>query len=232
MRDKPIKRRSPTYPFFKLDHYPAKPRIDSGSQAVNGLQAISSKWRLAMKTKLLRFISSIAIGLLSSIGVANADTITVFNVKGSFASVEFAMPPLTPPVALTGTLTIDVTVGTVTDSDLLIPTFSPLNAIDSQETVPNDTGLLYQLTVKNTIGDSGYIDLIVPNEQSNPLIGHRDIDIDQGEFTSHSGTVTFGLTGSITAVPEPATWAMMLLGLLGIGFPGFRRTRNLPIAAA
>jgi hypothetical protein len=107
-----------------------------------------------------------------------------------------------------------------------------LNAIDSQETLPNDTGLLYQLTVKNTIGDSGYIDLIVPNEQSNPLIGHRDIDIDQGEFTSHSGTVTFGLTGSITAVPEPATWAMMLLGLLGIGFPGFRRTRNLPIAAA
>jgi hypothetical protein len=181
---------------------------------------------VGMEMKLFGFISSVAIGTLSSVGVANADTIKVFDVDGSFASVEFDTPPLTPPVPLTGTLTIDVTTGSVIDSDLLIRTFSPLNIIKSQETLPNSTGLLYQLSVENTIGDSGYIVLIVPYVQSNPLIGHDFIEIDQGLFTSHSGTVPFGLTGSISAVPEPTTWAMVLLGLAGLGFVGSRRATS------
>ena len=29
---------------------------------------------------------------------------------------------------------------------------------------------------------------------------------------------------NISAVPEPATWAMMILGFLGIGFLGYRRS--------
>jgi hypothetical protein len=32
------------------------------------------------------------------------------------------------------------------------------------------------------------------------------------------------VSGSISAVPEPATWAMMLLGFAGLGFAGYRRT--------
>jgi PEP-CTERM motif len=31
---------------------------------------------------------------------------------------------------------------------------------------------------------------------------------------------------SITAVPEPATWAMMLLGFASLGFAGYRRART------
>lgn len=29
-----------------------------------------------------------------------------------------------------------------------------------------------------------------------------------------------------TTVPEPSTWAMMLLGFAGLGYAGYRRTRN------
>ena len=29
-----------------------------------------------------------------------------------------------------------------------------------------------------------------------------------------------------TAAPEPATWAMMLLGFAGLGFAGYRRTKK------
>jgi hypothetical protein len=36
--------------------------------------------------------------------------------------------------------------------------------------------------------------------------------------------LTFTLIGS--AVPEPSTWAMMLLGFAGLGFVGYRRTRK------
>jgi hypothetical protein len=36
----------------------------------------------------------------------------------------------------------------------------------------------------------------------------------------------------ITGIPEPSTWAMMLIGFAGVGFAGYRRTRNPPFAAA
>jgi uncharacterized protein (TIGR03118 family) len=45
-----------------------------------------------------------------------------------------------------------------------------------------------------------------------------------------------GLFGDITAVqtavPEPSTWAMMLLGFAGLGFVAYRRTRKAVLAAA
>jgi hypothetical protein len=31
---------------------------------------------------------------------------------------------------------------------------------------------------------------------------------------------------SVSAVPEPATWAMMILGFFGIGFMAYRRKQN------
>jgi PEP-CTERM motif len=36
-----------------------------------------------------------------------------------------------------------------------------------------------------------------------------------------------GVPGTTAAVPEPATWAMLLLGFAGIGFAGYRRAREL-----
>jgi probable HAF family extracellular repeat protein len=33
-------------------------------------------------------------------------------------------------------------------------------------------------------------------------------------------------TTAATVVPEPSTWAMMLLGFAGLGFAGYRRTRE------
>lgn len=36
--------------------------------------------------------------------------------------------------------------------------------------------------------------------------------------------------GSITAVPEPSTWGMVLLGFAGLGFVGYRRSRRSEIS--
>jgi PEP-CTERM motif len=33
------------------------------------------------------------------------------------------------------------------------------------------------------------------------------------------------VTGGATLIPEPSTWAMMLLGFVGLGFAGYRRAR-------
>jgi PEP-CTERM motif len=40
-----------------------------------------------------------------------------------------------------------------------------------------------------------------------------------------SGTITEG-PGIAPAVPEPSTWAMMILGFCGVGFMAYRRKQN------
>jgi hypothetical protein len=35
-----------------------------------------------------------------------------------------------------------------------------------------------------------------------------------------------------SAVPEPSTWAMMMLGFSGLGYAGFRRAKKSPVAIA
>ena len=40
----------------------------------------------------------------------------------------------------------------------------------------------------------------------------------------------FSLQGSV--VPEPSTWAMMLLGFAGLGFAGYRHARKARPASA
>jgi PEP-CTERM motif len=34
-----------------------------------------------------------------------------------------------------------------------------------------------------------------------------------------------------TAIPEPSTWAMMVLGFVGLGFAGYRVSRRTPRVA-
>ncbi|CUT11398.1 hypothetical protein BF49_2478 [Bradyrhizobium sp.] len=40
------------------------------------------------------------------------------------------------------------------------------------------------------------------------------------------------ITGVITAVPEPATWAMMTLGFFGLGFIAYRRRTGASLRLA
>ena len=40
------------------------------------------------------------------------------------------------------------------------------------------------------------------------------------------------LTATISAVPEPSTWAMMILGFAGVGFMSYRRSRKASLALA
>ena len=52
--------------------------------------------------------------------------------------------------------------------------------------------------------------------------------------TSDLGVALFVVNpgGSITAVPEPSTWAMMLLGFAGLGYAGWRGSRKAGSVAA
>ena len=44
-----------------------------------------------------------------------------------------------------------------------------------------------------------------------------------GLIVASTGAETFGTGTLIAAVPEPSTWAMMILGFLGVGFMAYRK---------
>jgi hypothetical protein len=44
--------------------------------------------------------------------------------------------------------------------------------------------------------------------------------------------VDFVLTAVATSVPEPSTWAMMILGFAGVGFMAYRRQNKMSFRIA
>jgi hypothetical protein len=42
-----------------------------------------------------------------------------------------------------------------------------------------------------------------------------------------SGNYAYLQTGTVSAVPEPSTWAMMILGFVGVGFMAYRRKNQI-----
>ena len=44
-----------------------------------------------------------------------------------------------------------------------------------------------------------------------------------GPFPAVNGTLDSFVVTQIAAVPEPSTWAMMILGFFGVGFMAYRR---------
>jgi hypothetical protein len=72
------------------------------------------------------------------------------------------------------------------------------------------------------------------------LIGFSNFEV-EFNFQAQNGN-TLGQVGvgswtttesaGIAAVPEPSTWAMMLLGFAGIGFLGYRRKSRLALRTA
>ena len=144
---------------------------------------------------------------------------------------------------ITGTLTVDGTTKTVTNVDLtttgtydhhfnIIAQQFPNSGfwIVSTKDIPNDAYLelaldsavslfFGQTTLNHTGTDAGRIfstDCIeLPCSAGNPL----------------GGTFTLSAT-TISAVPEPATWAMLILGFVGVGFVACRRKKRNALSAA
>jgi hypothetical protein len=64
-----------------------------------------------------------------------------------------------------------------------------------------------------------------------PLVGLGGYNVPGGGCCNFIGsTLTGGVT--IAAVPEPSTWAMMLLGFAGVGFMAYRRKSKPALLAA
>ncbi len=53
-----------------------------------------------------------------------------------------------------------------------------------------------------------------------------------GFYTDTASDTVIGFVGTSSAVPEPSTWAAMLVGFAGLGFAGYRRSSRKSFAAA
>jgi hypothetical protein len=96
----------------------------------------------------------------------------------------------------------------------------------------NIIGLVNFLGADNLVFPSG-APLVDDHGFSFSLQNGQDVDIFSGapnglyqvESTNTNGAADFTLTA---AVPEPSTWAMMILGFCGVGFMAYRRKQNRP----
>ena len=64
-----------------------------------------------------------------------------------------------------------------------------------------------------------------PNDQFNGYVDAFTIGI-------AGSNTTFDFENTVSAVPEPSTWAMMILGFAGVGFMAYRRKDRLALRAA
>jgi hypothetical protein len=109
-------------------------------------------------------------------------------------------------------------------------------AIDTQALGVNDLGEIvgdYTLPDGDMFGfldKGGVFSTIGPAGSAAVTVnGINDKGLVVGFYTSATSDAVIGFVGS--PVPEPSTWAMMLLGFAGLGFAGYRKARQGALAA-
>jgi hypothetical protein len=163
---------------------------------------------------------------------ASTGTITAY-FAGSTASYEEVVGLLVNGVS-TGITGLDDHTSTVGQSIVL----GSVNAGDTLTFVdiilnPSTVGPWYSNPVLNADGGNHIYSTSATAGQISPLIpagtyvAFEDLDFRTGsDYNYFDDTFVFTNTSTVTGgVPEPATWAMMLLGFAGLGF-AFRQTRR------
>jgi PEP-CTERM motif len=80
--------------------------------------------------------------------------------------------------------------------------------------ITDTSGLITFGTTTSNSGPSGTLG-------ASPCVACTPIDVPFAADVTNGGAT--GPIGAVSAVPEPSTWAMMILGFLGVGFLAYRR---------
>jgi hypothetical protein len=203
---------------------------------------------------LLKYL--FAVGLVVLPGGAHANTIT-FDVSGQFNNPLVSM--YHPAESLSGTLAVDTTTGVVTSTNLVVAGFSDFTDILHSYEFFAGTWTMTVLNSSGSVLDFLFIPSPLPtpapitgNGQLFGLTGgiitggevyvgcaplgglcHEWSNFPPGNLEEYFGGNS--LRGSLTlssAVPEPSTWAILLLGFAGIGFMAYRRKAKPRLMAA
>ena len=104
-----------------------------------------------------------------------------------------------------------------------------------------DFSALFANTTATFTLSNGFSTSVVANDYSDPNLGTQFLGfLSTTPFSTITLSVPAGetswvvedvTTGTATSVPEPSTWAMMLVGFLGLGYAGYRGSRKKSAAA-
>jgi PEP-CTERM motif len=176
---------------------------------------------------LVGLVSSLVVALCTfDPSMASADVVYTYDVNGTYSAGATQ-----PAGTLTGTLTVDATINSVSGADILASfTSSDFKTLLS---VTNEGANSFEVVIGNS--DPTPVDLFLILDTKATLFGGATTLIDpKTEFlgdgfsvgSGNDGTPSNGTLTIAAAVPEPSTWAMMILGFYGIGFMAYRKKQN------
>ena len=183
-----------------------------------------------MRNSLRAFVLAIVFGVCATVSSAKADIVWTLN------NVAF-----NDTTTLNGSFTVNVygvvTAWDITSLDGALTGYNYTPTINAGGTYPISNYVVFN---HESPAYKGYLNLVFKNPLTvagiNPIVAGGE-SYECAGYGSTSGACTsqsfrlIGENGFASSVPEPATWAMMILGFAGVGFMAYRR-RNQKAALA
>jgi hypothetical protein len=164
-----------------------------------------------------------------SVALVVVGAFLLLSARSAEADVFYDYNLLMPTLSLSsGTLTADVgsTTMTVTAADFDSTEFGSGFVLAGPQGISTDFFTAGQYFISLSNGTEGMVLFLDPTN----LFSGQTTVIDPESFLVSSGEPAGSVGGtlviSVAAVPEPSTWAMMILGFCGIGAMTYRRRKN------
>jgi hypothetical protein len=156
------------------------------------------------------------------IGLASALAIAL--VSPASADIVYSVDYTVGESVLTGTITTDGEIGAITAADIksfdlstsVLGTPAEFTSSNSTATGSGLTATATQLSFNFAAGDTFEITGVGGDFELTK--GHAELDVGKDGTGGRSESTILA-----SAVPEPSTWAMMILGFCGLGFMAYRR---------
>jgi len=185
-----------------------------------------------MKSRLSAAVVAGACALALSVGAVKADIVT-FDVSGSFNQINSTGTP-----GFSGTLTIDVTGGTVTAVDIAVAGFPDFTILEFSDSASFGFGTIgWGIGVGNGNGPANDFQLYFTTTSFESLVGFTGSNVGQSILNMDNSGIGVGDEVSITpqaaAVPVPIAGARLPgLVMAGGGLLGWWRRKRKAVVAA
>lgn len=184
------------------------------------------------------FVISLVLGTSLLAASAAQASVVVFDIRGQATydgdnSIQ----------SFSGTLGVDVTTGSVTLLEIQIPFFSQFTT-EGMLSHPSLSGGLpplpgyyvgsaYHIVNPDPLAVGVYATIRIHFSTTDPgsLVGFSGGTIDGGTLFTSIGFGYSNFSGTISAVPEPSTWLMMVLGFAGFGLIAYRQKSKPALTA-